>query len=179
MQNKLTQKRILNSKIRADKKTGEELYDLVLNEIIYPLVGKKITFGRDLTKAGMKLFGKNYMGTFSADEIPDIGKGVTEGTITSKSPLYLIANLDDSDEPGSHWIAIAFDVEKKKIWVYDSFGRDTNKIIPVLAKKFGKNNLRMAEDDSEQMISEEDCGARSLAFLYVFDRYGVDIARWI
>ena len=158
---------------------AEDLYNLVLHSIIYPMVGRKTTFANDLTKAGLKLFGMNYMGTFAADEVPDIGKGVNEGTITNKSPLYLIANLDTSDGPGSHWIGLAFDAGTKKIWIYDSFGRDTNKIIPLLVKKFGKNNLRMADDDSEQKITEDDCGARSLAFLYIFDRYGVDLARLI
>lgn len=168
------------SSLSSLKSSAEDLYNLVLNSVIYPLVGKRVTFGRDLTKAGMKLFGMNYIGTFAADEIPDsFGKDVTEKNITDRSPLYLIANLDDSNEPGSHWIALAFDAKTQKIWVYDSFGRSTNKIIPILAKQFGEKNLRMTEDDSEQKITEDDCGARSLAFLYIFDKHGAEVAKFI
>ncbi len=165
---------------QIEKLEAESIYSLVLQEIIYPLVGKRITFGRDLTRAGLKLFGKNYMGTFASDQIPDsLGKDVNANNVSGNSPLYLITNLDDSNEPGSHWVALAFDAGTKKIWVYDSFGRKTGDILPQLAKQFGKNNLRMAEDDSEQHLSEDDCGARSLAFLYVFDRYGSNVARFI
>lgn len=171
---------------------AEDLYNLVLEELIYPLVGKRVTFGRDLTKAGLKLFGMNYMGTFASDQIPHslgkvpgTGKGATgtrwidSANVSAKSPLYLITNLDDSNMPGSHWVALAFDVGTKLIWVYDSFGRKTGDILPQLAKQFGKKNLRMAQDDSEQHLSEDDCGGRSLAFLYVFDRHGSDVAKFI
>lgn len=164
---------------------AENLYNLVLEEIIYPMVGKRVTFDKDLTKAGFKLFGCNYMGTFASDQIPAIGKipgthkSVTTSNVSEKSPLYLIANLDDSNMPGSHWVALAFDVRTKKIWVYDSFGRKTGDILPQLAKQFGKNNLRMADDDAEQKLTEDDCGARCLAFLYIFDRHGSDVARFI
>lgn len=171
---------------------AEDLYNLVLAEIIYPLVGKKVTFGQDLTKAGLKLFGQNYMGTFASDQIPNslgkvpgTGKDATgtrwidSANVTGKSPLYLIANLDDSNMPGSHWISLCYDVGTKLIWVYDSFGRKTGDILPLLAKQFGKKNLRMADDDAEQKLTEDDCGARCLAFIYIFDRHGSDVARFI
>lgn len=178
---------------------AEDLYNLVLEELIYPLVGKRVTFGRDLTKAGLKLFGMNYMGTFASDQIPHslgkvpgTGKGATgtrwidSANVSAKSPLYLITNLDDSNMPGSHWVALAYDIPdeslgKKQglIWVYDSFGRKTGDILPQLAKQFGKNNLRMADDDAEQKLIEDDCGARCLAFLYIFDRHGSDVAKFI
>lgn len=146
---------------------AEKLYQLVLDNFIYPMVGKKVTFGDDLKRAGVKLFGKKFAGIFPSDMIP---------RLTKQQP-YAILNLDSSNEPGSHWIAVAF--EKDKIWVYDSFGRPTREIIPSLIDEYGIENLLMVDDDAEQHISEDDCGARCLAWLYIFDRYGSRIARLI
>lgn len=159
------------------------IYNAVLKDIIYPILGKKTTWSKDITKMGHKLFGMNYAGTFPADMIPDIGKNrdgsiITDGNIKKDSPLYTILNLDRSSEPGSHWIAVGYDIDSGMVWVYDSFGRDTKAIAPLLVQKFG-DKLRMADDDAEQMMHEEDCGARCLAFLYIMDRMGVKYAKLI
>jgi hypothetical protein len=129
-------------------------------------LGKKVTFGRDLTRMGHKLFGRKYAGTFPADMIPDL----------DNQTRYTILNLDNSDQPGSHWIACGFAPQTGKVLVYDSFGRQTNDIIPSLVNKFG-SGLEMVDDDPEQDIHEQDCGARCLAFLYVLDRKGGRYAR--
>lgn len=159
------------------------IYNKVLDDIIYPILGKKTTWGKDLTKMGHKLFGMNYAGTFPADMIPNIGKNkdgsdITDNNIKKDSPLYVILNLDRSSLPGSHWISAGYEIATKKIWVYDSFGRNTKAIIPTLVQKFG-NKLRMADDDAEQMMHEDDCGSRCLAFLYVLDRMGSKFAKLI
>ena len=52
---------------------------------------------------------KSYLDTFSKDEIPLIGN--------NKS---LIFNLQNSDQTGSHWIALSR--TNKKIFIFDSFG---------------------------------------------------------
>lgn len=175
---------------------AEEIYYRVLNDIIYPLLGKKTTWAKDLNRVGLNLFGKNFTGAHSSDTIPKLG--VQEGavvldpsrtgalrsvrTINSNinkfSRLYAIANLDDSTMPGSHWIALAFDVNTGNVWVYDSFGRKTSEIMPDLIKEYGRK-LKMVDDDAEQLQSEDDCGARSMAWLYVFDRYGTSLAKLI
>ena len=43
----------------------------------------------------------------------------------------------------------------------------------------GNGLLVDTDNDAEQKISQTDCGARSLAFLVVFDKYGSDIAKLI
>ncbi len=168
----------------AEEKT-EAIYNAVLRDIIYPILGKKTTWGRDLTKMGHKLFQMNYVGTFPADKIPDIGKNrdgsvVVDNNVKKDSKLYCILNLDNSDEPGSHWIAIGYDIPETasegKILVYDSFGRDTEDIIPSLVQKFG-DKLETVDQDAEQKISEDDCGPRCLAFLYILDRVGSRFAK--
>ncbi len=162
---------------------AEKKYQQVLENIVYPMLGKKTTFGKDLTRVGIKLFGNNFTGAFPSDMIPKLGVNpdgsiVNNNNINKRSHLYAIANLDDSTMPGSHWIALGYDVDDKKIWVYDSFGRSTKEIIPSLVQRYG-DKLRMVDDDAEQKVSEDDCGARCMAWLYVFDRYGKDTAKLI
>lgn len=161
------------------------IYNDILNTVLYPKLGRGITWTSDLNKIGHEMFGDNFVGSFPSDMIPDIGKNLDGSIITNKninknSKLYSLINLDNSSQPGSHWIAIGYNIPKKKnkgeIWVYDSFGRKTSNIIPSLSKKFG-SKLRTADRDPEQKITEEDCGARSLAFLFIMDRVGIEFAK--
>ena len=62
--------------------------------------------------------------------------------------------------------------------IYDSFGRKYNKIIPSLNYS-GNGRLINTDLDAEQKISETDCGARSLAWLMVYDRHGSEMAELI
>ncbi len=168
---------------------AEHLFERTLDTLIYPLLGKKTTWAKDLNRIGLKLFGKNFTGAHSSDTMPELGinddgSKTTKNNIDKFSHLYQIANLDNSTMPGSHWIALAFDVGSTNgnragnVWVYDSFGRKTSKIMPNLAKQYGKK-LMQVDDDAEQGLLMEDCGARTMAWLYVFDKYGADIAKLI
>ena len=147
-----------------EEKEVMKIYNAVLKDIIYPILGKKTTWGDDLTRMGHKLFGKTYAGTFSSDKIPDLGfikKGIfkipiTVNNIKSNSKLYTCINLDNSNQPGSHWVALAYDVFTSKIMIYDSFGRDTKKILPSLIEKFGDANIVMSDQDPEQDPKQDD-----------------------
>lgn len=146
-----------------------KIYNCVLEKIMYPALGKGITFSDKLKKVGCQLFGRKFAGVFDSDSIPNL---------TNKTP-YAIINLDGRHEPGSHWIAIAH--FGNNIMVYDSFGRNTKQIIPKLVAKSLKQNINllMADPDPEQEISEDTCGQRSLAWLYVFEKYGESVAKLI
>ena len=52
---------------------------------------------------------KSYLGTFSEDEIPLI-----------KNNKYVIFNLQNSNEKGSHWMSLSRN--NKNIFIFDSFG---------------------------------------------------------
>ena len=112
----------------------------------------------------MFAFGKDFIGVFAADRVPQIKHG-----------QMLISNLDESDQPGSHWIGVAKD--KKGLLIYDSFGRKSNKIIPHLYSQYEK--IIDTEYDKEQDEKEYNCGARALAFLMVYYKKGFDYAKWI
>ena len=58
---------------------------------------------------------------------------------------------------------------------YDSFGRNDTEIIPNL-KYSGNGKIINTDDDTEQEIMEENCGARCLAWLCLYDEYGEDTA---
>tara|TARA_R110000868_G_scaffold216919_2_gene467061 strand:- start:1877 stop:2347 length:471 start_codon:yes stop_codon:yes gene_type:complete len=150
------------------EKKAEQLYNHVLTKQIYPLTGDKSTFMNDLDRVGRKLLGIKFKGVFPSDKIPKL----------NDLKPYCILNLDKSTESGSHWIALAKIHGKNSSLVYDTFGRANKKIIPDLQYS-GNGRIHDTDRDVEQKITQEDCGARSLAFLVVLDKYGVDVAKLI
>jgi len=139
------------------ERRANKIYDEVLKQI-EKMVGNKTTYSSDLTRVGRRLFGSKYLGTFAKDKVP-----------TLKRNQYCIANLDNSSEPGSHWIALGN--KDGTQYFHDSFGRKGARL------GFGKNqNMREAKDfDAEQKVSETNCGARCLAALYVLINWNENI----
>ena len=99
------------------------------------------------------LFGNKYTGTYASDRIP-------------KRFKYIIVNLDPSHKRGSHWVAMCN--INNKIYVYDSFGRKTNKILPTF-----KGKSIMSDDDAEQKKLEINCGHRCISWLMCVDKYKI------
>jgi hypothetical protein len=147
---------------------AEQLYNHILTKQIYPLVGDKSTYMDDLDRVGRKLLGIKFKGVFPSDKIPKL----------NDLKPYCILNLDKSTESGSHWISLAKIPNENSSLCYDSFGRNNKKIIPSLQKS-GNGTIQDTDRDAEQEITQEDCGARSLGFLVLLDKYGVDVARMI
>jgi hypothetical protein len=134
-----------------------------INEQLVKLVEKHLkhdqsTFNTELHAKGLDYFGKKFAGVFAADQIPRLPFG-----------HYAIANLDKSNQPGSHWIALAR--SPKHYIVYDSFGRNTKKILPTLTM----SNIQ-TDNDAEQSPTEDNCGQRCLAWLLLFDNWGQRMA---
>jgi hypothetical protein len=148
-----------------DEKEAEHKYGEIMDEMA-PLVGTKTTYMNDLDLIGRTLFGLKWKGVFPSDKIPKL----------TKTTPYCILNLDESHEPGSHWIALAR-VNKGEAMVYDSFGRPYKDIIPVLEKS--KGLILDTDLDAEQNIAETNCGLRCMAWLAFFDEYGADAAALI
>ena len=120
----------------------------------------------DLLGISKKMLGIKFKGVFASDKIP----------ILNDLQPYAILNLDSSKQPGSHWIAIA--KTNNETMIYDSFGRQTSKIIKNLIFS-GNGRIIESDRDIEQKIIETDCGARSLAWLIFFDKFGVEKAKLI
>lgn len=153
-------------KVQTKKeKTVHQVYDKILKKEIYPLLGNKTTFLDDLNGASKKLLGVKFKGVFPSDRIPKLN---------DLTP-YCILNLDKQGEPGSHWVSLANMPNSDDSMLYDSFGRSHIKIIPSL-RYSGNGRIINDTDDAEQQVEQTDCGARSLAWLIFFDRFGAENA---
>jgi hypothetical protein len=143
------------------------MFDVLNKKVIKKvekMVGRGTTFGSQLMKAGKTLLGKAFAGVFASDEIPHL-KGIQR---------YAILNLDKSWQPGSHWIGLAREGKNDYI-IYDSFGRKSSKIVPEVFNKT-KGYVIDVDPDPEQKVNEDNCGARSLAWLHIYDKYGPGVA---
>jgi len=137
-------------------KKYEKIYNQLLKNI-QNKYGSKTTYSDFLLKLGKKYFGNKFSGVYPSDKIPNM-----------KNNTYAIVNLDNSHEPGSHWVGIV--KNKSGYLVYDSFGRKTHNILPSLEKK--GMPIIDTEDDAEQLKSQEDCGQRSITALMIYHKYG-------
>ena len=146
------------------EKKIHRLYDHALKRMEEQL-GSGVTYGGDLDRVGKQYLCKKFAGVYPADMLPMLSK---------KCP-YAILNLDNSNEPGSHWIAVKY-MGRERCLVYDSFGRKTQRIIPSLAERYTTVD---ADDDAEQENREDNCGSRSLAFLIIDDVFGTAVSRKI
>jgi len=143
-----------------DERTAHLLYDLLVG-MCESWVGKDETDDRQLHTSAKKLIGPAFAGVFASDMVP-------------KNFRFCITNVDTHDKPGSHWVAIASLGRQKGYLVYDSFGRHTSKLMPHL-------NLDTwdTDRDKEQLESEDNCGARCIAWLCLVKLLGTDVAQLI
>ena len=144
------------------EKRANAINNYILNNITIPELGNTTTYTDQLNRIGKKYLKSKFWGAYPADQIPNL---------TNKKP-YAILNLDKSDGPGSHWIAVA--KSNKDTIVYDSFGRKSIKIIPSL--KSGTGQIIDTDYDKEQTPDELNCGSRSLSFLILIDNWGSEMA---
>ena len=132
------------------------IYNTYLTHIQACLGTDGVTFSSDLDTIARVLFPKHWLGVFARDEIPaHIQRG------------YMIVNLDNSNQPGSHWVAVANDM------FYDSFGRNSNVQLGFTQR------YTNTESDAEQDVEEMNCGARCLAWLCVYHSSGPNVAQTI
>ena len=148
--------------MKISKKYAERFYNTALKIIEDEYTGDRVTYLSELENAGKKIFGDKFKGVYAADTIP---------TLDERQP-YIIANLDNSDESGSHWVSIVH-AGKGKCIFYDSFGRRSTKILKGLGK-YTSCKIVDTENDKEQHPLEFNCGARCIAFICVCHFLGTD-----
>lgn len=147
-----------------EEKEIEKEYNIILEDF-KKVLGNDTTFSSDLEKIGYKKLGSRFAGVFPSDKIPRL----------NQLKKYAIVNLDNSNQPGSHWVAVAYDDKSNDLVVYDSFGRSSKKILPSIHEKYGGSYKILDTDyDAEQKTNEDNCGQRSLAFLSYFNKNGKD-----
>ena len=114
-------------------------------------MGKGETDTDELTSVGRCLFGRQFVGTFGCDEVPNI-------TVNQS----LIVNTQPTTSSGEHWLALYNN--GGQLIGYDSFGRDIHEAV------------MESEPDSEQDVRESNCGQRCLAWLSVVYELGPEDA---
>lgn len=141
---------------------ADQLYNQILKGIVAKH-GNDVTYSDFLMTEGRKRFGKKFAGVFPSDKVPKMKVG-----------SYAIVNLDKSNEPGSHWVAVV--KGSKKIYVYDSFGRASHQILRDSSIMGAGTTISDTEHDAEQDVDEDNCGQRVLAWLELFNQHGWKVA---
>jgi hypothetical protein len=112
-------------------------------------VGHDRTTNADaLRRAGVKLLGS--IAVVAADEIP------TDAT-------FVIANLDERGQPGSHWVC-----RYDGLW-HDPLGSGGRKQRAAFVRRVGS---QWTDDDAEQARREDNCGQRCIAALMTGKQLG-------
>jgi hypothetical protein len=151
---------------------AKKIYDALVSDV-EDTIGSGSTLDETLDNYGKKVIGQQFGGVFPSDRIPD---SMARGT------KYFIVNKDKHNQPGSHWIGVV--VYRKRMFFYDSFGRSVPMLVPELRQFQLQHGLSLsvpmrAISAPEQQIREENCGARSMAWLILFNRMGFRVARMI
>lgn len=111
------------------------------------------TMGSELEKVGKYYLGDDFRGVYSQDMVPN----------DMKHGQYAVVNVDTSDKGGSHWVAVKKN-KNKHVLIYDSFGRKSKKLLPILYRQF---DVTDADYDREQAYREDNCGQRCVSFILV------------
>lgn len=129
------------------------------NQLVRKL-GKHPLDNLELDKMGHSLFGNKYNGTYSQNTVP-----YKNG--------FSITNVDIQSEPGSHWVALY--QTHKTLYVFDSYGRATSKLLPILTRKAKRLGLKlvMSDPDRNQSDSSVICGHLAVAFLMCVKNFGI------
>ena len=126
------------------------------------ILSNGITDNIQLTKLAYSIIGNDYLGTYSSDKMPKY----------IKNNQCFILNTDSSKSlnKSGHWVG--FYKINSKLYYYDSFARNKNKL-----SKYWKNKRMYNANtiDRDQSYKENECGSRSLSWLIIFRRYGEKI----
>jgi hypothetical protein len=124
-------------------------------------IGKKALADDQIDKLGKKLFGSKWKGVWAQDEVPNVVG-------------FMITNTDSSkhiNSDSSHWVGLI--QTPKTIYVYDSFGRQTSFVLPLIYAKTKKKIVDSKHDVEQHGANSEICGQLSLCFLCVVKELGI------
>lgn len=90
-----------------------------------------------------------------------------------KTKLGAVFNLDEHDQPGSHWVAMYSDLKKGEVFFFDSYGVRPEKRIRTLMRriaKFCENDLKMKHikvdyNKTRHQYKNSECGVYSINFI--------------
>lgn len=113
----------------------------------------------------MRPFGKQYLGTFPADYLKHFPTSLPRR-------FGFVMNLDKTEKPGSHWVAVLVDAKRDmSIEYYDSFAEEpSNDFLRDIKKVIDQMNINLYLKLKINKIIEQDsntanCGWHSMNFL--------------
>ena len=142
---------------------AEILYNKYLKEL-KSQIGNKALNNLDLDILGKHYFGRKYIGTFSQDNVLRF--------LENKS--MFVFNVDTKKMKGSHWVAAY--VNNNIVYLYDSFGRTSQNLIPIFIKNLKNMKYVDSDYDVEQKNQEINCGHRCISWLRVVKELGINSA---
>jgi hypothetical protein len=98
---------------------------------------------------------------------------LAEMVSAKKTKISIVFNMDDHDEPGSHWVSMFIDIGARSIFYFDSAGGDTPPEITAFAKRVQAQGAKMRpplllsyrENGAHtHQKSNTECGMYSLFF---------------
>jgi hypothetical protein len=92
---------------------------------------------------------------------------LAEEKAAGRTLLGAIFNLDPHDKPGSHWVALAIDLRKSRIYYFDSVGMKPTKQVEHYMKYFTlqDSSLRLQSCGRKFQYGNTECGMYSMYFL--------------
>lgn len=104
-------------------------------------------------------FHSHYLGNFSHDKIP---------TLTNK-PFSLIVNYHNSNQPGSHWVALFHHPKQQYVKFFDSYGLPPSNIIQYKCRQYLNNKKILYSTSRIQHNLSTYCGLYCVYFINLCD----------
>ena len=97
------------------------------------------------------------------------GSLVREG----KTKLGVVFNLDEHDQPGSHWVSMYSDLKTGEVYFFDSYGAKPEARIRALMRKISKfceselglKNVKVDYNKTRHQYENSECGVYSINFI--------------
>lgn len=85
-----------------------------------------------------------------------------------KSKIGIVFNLDEHWQPGSHWVSMYADFNKKEVYFFDSYGVRPEKRIRNLMDRLSKSmgdDAKIAYNEKRHQRKNSECGVYSMNFI--------------
>jgi hypothetical protein len=85
--------------------------------------------------------------------------------------IGIVFNLDKHDEDGSHWVSMFVNLNKNRVYYFDSYGENPPKEVDVLANRLveqGLNNnqrIKYIKNDTRFQFKNSECGVYCMYFI--------------
>lgn len=136
------------------------IFNAYKKQIIKKL-GRSVTDNEQLEKVGYALLKSKFKGVYAQDTLP-----------VHKTGMYIMNN-HTSKQAGEHWVALY--ITSKRVYVFDSFGRKTTKLLKILTQnaKILNKTIIDADYDVDQKITSAICGPLCISWLLTVKHVGI------